>query len=288
MHPFLKKAALISFSILLLVLGLCWFSGSYLSSPVQTVIAAPPSDLGAETITLKTAHGNEIKGWFIPANPSKGSVLLMHGVRSNRTQMLARARFLQAAGYSSLLFDFQAHGESLGEHITFGYLEQEDAWAAFQYLKQRLPESKIAVLGVSLGGAASMLSHIPQHADALILEATYSNLETAIANRLEIRLGTIGRYLTPLLTWQIKPRLGFTLGDLAPIEHISQTRAPVLVIAGENDQHTKLVEAEQMYNLVPTAKELWIIPKAAHVDFYDYAPQAYEQHLVDFLAKTLN
>ena len=43
-----------------------------------------------------------------------------------------------------LLFDFQAHGESTGEHITFGYLER-DAQAAIDFLR-RAPDEKVGVL----------------------------------------------------------------------------------------------------------------------------------------------
>ncbi|HPY40721.1 MAG TPA: alpha/beta hydrolase [Thiolinea sp.] len=254
----------------------------------MTAIGEAPSDLPIETVKITTARGNQISGWFIPAKPAKGAVLLMHGVRSNRLQMLERARFLYGAGYSSLLFDFQAHGESAGEHITFGYLEQQDAWAAFQYLKQRQPQQKIAVLGVSLGGASALLSEIPQQANALILEAVYSDLETAIANRLEIRLGAFSRHLVPLLSWQIKPRLGFNANNLAPLQHIAKIKAPVLIIAGGKDQHTKLAESEAFYELAPEPKQLWVLPEAKHVDFQEYTPQAYQQRLLSFLDEYLS
>jgi len=52
-----------------------------------------------------------------------GTIVLMHGVRANRLSMVRRAEMLHRAGYSVLLFDFQAHGESPGSHITMGYLE---------------------------------------------------------------------------------------------------------------------------------------------------------------------
>lgn len=258
-----------------------------LSQPAPVNIGTAPSDLPIETVTITTARGNQISGWFLPAQQAKGVVLLMHGLRSNRLQMLARARFLYHAGYSSLLFDFQAHGASLGEHITFGYLEQKDTEAAFHYLKQHLPQQKIAVLGVSLGGASALLSDIPQQADALILEAVYSNLNTAIANRLEIRLGHFGRSLTSLLSWQIKPRLGFEPDLLAPIEQVNKIKTPVLIIGGGKDQHTKQAETEQLYALAPEPKTLWILPKAEHIDFHEYATKEYEQRILDFLAKNL-
>lgn len=60
--------------------------------------------------------------------------------------MLDRARFLSAAGFAVLLFDFQAHGESPGEHITFGYLESRDAQAAVEFLRTQAQVERIGEL----------------------------------------------------------------------------------------------------------------------------------------------
>ena len=49
--------------------------------------------------------------------------------------MVPRARLLAAAGFSVLLFDFQAHGESTGDRITFGRLEGLDARAAVAFVR---------------------------------------------------------------------------------------------------------------------------------------------------------
>jgi pimeloyl-ACP methyl ester carboxylesterase len=70
--------------------------------------------------------------------------------------MLERARFLLRAGYTVLLFDFSAHGESTGEHITIGYLESRDAQAAISFLRKILPGEKIGVIGVSMGGGSAV------------------------------------------------------------------------------------------------------------------------------------
>lgn len=74
----------------------------------------------------------------------------MHGVRSNWLQMLERAKFLNMHGYAVLLFDFQGHGESPGEYITFGSLESLDAEAALSFLKSKLSKKTIGIIGVSL------------------------------------------------------------------------------------------------------------------------------------------
>ena len=84
-------------------------------------------------------------------------MLLLHGIHADRRAMLGRARFLHYFGYSVLLIDLHAHGESAGEAITFGVAEADDARAALCYLRERLPQEPVALLGASLGGAALLL-----------------------------------------------------------------------------------------------------------------------------------
>ena len=47
--------------------------------------------------------------------------------------MIDRGRFLRRAGYSVLLIDFQATGETKGDHITFGWKESQDVLAAMNF-----------------------------------------------------------------------------------------------------------------------------------------------------------
>jgi len=56
--------------------------------------------------------------------------------------MLFRAEFLHRLGYAVLLIAFEAHGESLGQHITFSTLESGNVAAALEFLKRRLPTER--------------------------------------------------------------------------------------------------------------------------------------------------
>lgn len=209
----------------------------------------------------------------------------MHGVRANRLSMLDRARFLSHADYSVLLFDFQAHGESTGEHITFGYLESMDAQAAVRFLRANAPHEKIGVIGVSLGGAAVLLASPALDVNATVLEMVYPTINQAISNRLTMRLGGWAGSLTPLLSWQLKPRLGIDAEVLRPIDHIGKISLPILLIAGAEDQHTTLEESRRMFDAANEPKELWVVNGARHVDLYPVAKREYEQHVLDFFAK---
>ncbi len=261
--------------------------GKVLSAPAPSAVGAAPDYLPIEKVLLTGKRGNQLSAWFIPGKPDKGGILLLHGVRSNRRVMLDRAEFLYNAGYSILIFDFQAHGESTGKHITFGYLESEDVDIAFEYLQQCIKQRPIGLLGVSLGGASIVLSNAVDKAKAVVLEATFSSLREAIANRISIRLGHLGKYFTPLLLWQVKPRLGFNPKILSPINKIDQIKAPLLIIGGTKDIHTPIQETQNLYEKAIEPKEFWAIDGAEHENFHEYLTKEYEQRILDFFQSHL-
>lgn len=160
--------------------------------------------------------------------------------------MLDRARFLHAAGYSTLLIDLQATGESKGEAITFGWRERHDVLAAVAFTRKRAPNAKVAIIGSSLGGAATLLAE--PDVDAIVLEAVYPSIDRAVQNRIAIRTGnTMAQLASPLLLWQLKPRLGVSADALRPIDHIGNLRCPLLVISGANDEHTTAADTRALF-----------------------------------------
>ena len=100
--------------------------------------------------------------------------------------MLGRAKLFHDRGYSTLLIDLQAHGESPGEAITAGYRERLNVIAAIEWIKKRNPKHKIGVVGWSLGGAAALLAD-SQDIDALVLELVYPTISEAVDNRIGSR-----------------------------------------------------------------------------------------------------
>jgi len=264
-----------------------WILGSILSAPANRAVGLPPESLPVEAITFPSESGSVIGAWWIRGAPGCGAVVLAHSVRSDRRELVDRARFLHRAGYSLLLFDAQAHGESPGERITFGYLEARDARAAVSWVRSRWPAESIGYLGVSQGGAAALLGSAPLPVRALVLEAVYPTLREAVVARLAIRLGPLAELLAPLLLVQVAPRLGVDPDSVAPIEGIRQVTAPLLLIAGERDRHTPLAQSRRLFEAAPAPKTFWVVRGAEHVDFHRVDPLAYEHRVVEFLDATL-
>ena len=239
-------------------------------------------------MSFPSESGSTLAAWYGAPRPGGPTVVLSHGVRGSRRQLAERARFLRSAGYGVLLYDAQAHGESCGRQITFGYLESYDAAAAVAFVRERSPDSSIGFLGPSLAGASALLGREPLPVDALVLEAVYPTLEAAVENRIAIRLGSpLAPLLSRLLLWQIEPRLGFDPFDLNPIEAIGRSQAPLLLIAGSEDRHTSLEESQALFAAARPPKELWVVEGAAHESFHRFAGGEYERRVLAFFARNL-
>ena len=241
--------------------------GWQLSRPVPASVGPAPPELQAESVEFPSESGSLIHGWLSRGATHGGAVLLLPGVRTNRRSMVGRAQVLHAAGYSTLLIDFQATGESPGDIITFGWRERLDVLAAVQTLRQTLPGEPIGIIGTSLGGAATLLAAPALDVQAVVLEAVYPSIDVAVENRLRMRLGPLGSALAPLLLLQLRPRLGISSSDLKPVDRIALLRCPILIIGGTDDQHTTVADTERLYAAARQPKELWLIPNTAHVDY---------------------
>ena len=249
-------------------------------------VGAPPAAIGAEAATFASASGSTIHAWIARGRAHGGAVLLLHGVHASRLAMVDRARFLHAAGYTVLLPDFQAHGESPGDRVTFGKLESLDAVAALAYLRARAPGERVAVIGTSMGGAAALVGPDgPLDADAFVLESVYPTIRDATRDRLRAWFGPFGPPLTPALLRVVGSSIDVVPDSLRPIERIGRLTAPVLVAAGTKDRYTTIAESRALFARASSPKEFWAVDGAGHVDLHGYAPAEYERRVGAFLAR---
>ena len=268
------------------VTGGSWWMGGRLTAAAHAAVPHPP-DFAVEDVWIPQAGSGGLAGWWAPAGRKAPAVLLLHPFRGNRGSMVERARLLRDRGFSVLLVDFQAHGESPGETITLGIRESENVRSALAWLRRRAPESRIGVVGVSLGGASVLLGPQPCGFDAVVLEEVYPDIRRAVVNRLRIRLGSLAPAVAPLLLMQLKPRLGVGPEDLRPIDGISRLGAPVLIVAGELDERTTPAESEELYRAADEPKSLWVVAGARHENCLSKDPAGYQEHVIGFLLRHL-
>lgn len=254
------------------------------------VVSPPPAGLDAKNVSFVSGSGNTIYAWLIRGRAGAGAVLLLHGVGSDRGSMVGRARFLHDDGFAVLAPDFQAHGESPGDRVTFGARESVDAAAAMAFLREAAPGERVGVIGVSMGGAAALLGKGPLSADAFVLESVYPTVRAALSNRLGAWFGPLGgvaRRVTPIAIRLLSADIGVSEGALQPIRRIGAINAPLLVIAGALDRYTPLAEADSLFAHAKEPKSFWAVHGAGHEDIYTFGPDEYERRVGGFLTRYL-
>jgi uncharacterized protein len=281
-----RRLALFAAAAVGIVGATAWTLGTTLVAPASHTVTKP-SDFDAESVRIQ-APDHLIAGWWSDAGLGRPVALLLHGIRSDRESMVPRARLLQAQGFSTLLIDLQAHGETPGREITLGWREAADVDAALEWISTQRPGSEVGIVACSLGGAAFLYASHRDKPSAIVLEAVYPRARLAIENRLRTRVGILAPLLTPLLTVQLPLRLGFSVDQLEPIRFAHEVKGAVLVVAGEDDRYTTLAESRELFEAMPAARDFWIVAHAGHQDFLAKDPSGYEAHVISFLRTHLN
>lgn len=267
------------FAIILVFFGI----GQLITGSASTAVGSLSADFPVENIQIPVNFETDVHGWLAPGVTGNGVVLLVHSMRSNRLEMLSRARFLYELGIGVLLIDLQAHGESSGKRITFGARESASVEAAVAFLHQTFPYERKAAIGVSLGAAAIVLAKQPLRLDAVILESLHPTIEEAVDNRLKLHFGEYGSILLPVLLSQLSFYLDIPTDELSPITRINDLNTPLLLIAGTEDAHTTVSETERLFLAAREPKDIWVIPGAGHFNMHNYAGKEYEERVSAFL-----
>jgi fermentation-respiration switch protein FrsA (DUF1100 family) len=219
-----------------------------------------------------------IRGWWIPAIERTGelrdpdaagkTVIVCHGLGSNKSNQLIMARPFVPDGYNVLIFDFRAHGESDGQLSSLGDLERRDVLAAVKWLRQNHPQQSKQIYGVgaSMGAAALIAAAADPSAEGRAIDAV-AVFDTFDTLRDEVRSVARDRFPQPL-RWLVQrvalpmagAQVGANLSECAPAELVQQIwPRPILIIHATNDEIIGFDRGQQLFNSAVQPKQrLWI------------------------------
>lgn len=278
-----------------------------------------PRDFGleSETVSLRATDGVPLKAWWLPAPaPARGTVIIAPGGDHTRQVMLPRAVFLVHGGYNVLAVDLRGHGESGGRFVSPGLVERRDLLGAIRYVRSRGERGPIALMGVCVGGVASLFaaaespeveavvsdSAFPSGIDVFrrfreyfVRDPQMSRGQTGVANgrRPLVRAMFATAYLpgiVPSIVLVYYVRTGVWLGfDVASVlPAASRIACPVLIVSGEADWIVPTADARRILAAIPGQRKGFLsVPNASHDGTYSSAPEAYRDAVLEFLDSSL-
>lgn len=223
--------------------------------------------------------------WYAPSR-NRAAIVLVHGTSADRSSLLAEGQLLAAGGFGVLALDLPGQGASDGATL-WGVQERHAIMAAVDWLSSRedVDPQRIGGFGLSMGAyVLTQAVVLDKRLKAVVLTGCPTDV-------VEQNWVTTARWglLSQLPTYWALRASGMPL-DMLPKDVIGAI-APraVLIINGELDQVVPPYMARQLFAAAGEPKELWMVPRAHHGDYWLIAPQAYSDRLTEFYrSKLLN
>ena len=138
---------------------------------------AAASNLNARRCSIVSGRENLDAVFVAPVGPAHAGLLICHGIGEIVDHWPGVQQLLATRGIASLVFDYAGYGKSTGA-VDWNQCE-EDAVAAFGFLKQSVGEVPLSILGFSMGSgiAASILPRVD--AERLILCSAFTSFRDA-------------------------------------------------------------------------------------------------------------
>jgi len=281
---------LVIIAIAALLIGLFRFAVRYGFRAPRIRETGDPADYGLnfKVVTISGHGGAKLFGWHILASdkPAAPTILIMHGWGVNAEVILPVAVPLCRAGYNALLIDARNHGNSDNSGPSSMPTFAQDIESGLDWLKQQPETGKIALLGHSVGAAATLLVASRRHdMDAVISIASFAHPEWLMQRYLQSL-----RLPNPLIVWvlrYVEKIIGHRFDDIAPINTRCKITCPVLLVHGDAD---KTIPVEDLQAIAGNCKdhkaEILLIPDGDH-DSVDKIEQ-HSGELLSFLDRTMS
>ena len=251
-----------------------------------------PSDYGLayEEVTVTTADGLKLVGWFVPSQ-NGATVIAQHGYQGHRGSLLYDAVMLHRHGYGVLMSTFRAHDQSEGELFSFGEKEVQDLEAWYQYLLTRddVDPARIGILGESMGGLVS-IHYAAENPNirALAVHSALASMEDSIAKGVTHFTGLPAFPFAPMIAFWAEREADIRVKDIDSTKWIGQiSPRPVFIMMGGADDHMAIDSGQKLYDAAGEPKELWFEPAAGHHGLPEVAPEEYERRVVGFFDQYL-
>src|SRR5215203_6966421 len=122
-------------------LGIGLFVVLWMTAPKRKSPWATPASvgLGYEEVEVLSTDGIKLRSWWVPTEDSTRAAVLVPGWGGYKFEehLLRTLPVYHDAGYSVLMLDLRAQGESDGSRRTLGYREVRDVRGALAWLQQQ-------------------------------------------------------------------------------------------------------------------------------------------------------
>lgn len=229
---------------------------------------------------------------FVNPGDENRFAVVCHGFSSEGKHMKASAKAFFDRGYSVLVPDARAHGQSEGKVRGMGWPERRDMIGWLTYVNDNYKDTESIVLyGVSMGASTVVMTSgepdLPLNVKAVIEDCGYSSVwdEFSLQMKNMFHLPTFP--LLDICSATVRIRGGYGFKEASAVAQLKNCKVPTLFIHGDADEFVPFAMLDILYDAAPCEKEKVVIEGAGHAMSSGTDPDKYWSAVDSFLGKTV-
>jgi len=196
----------------------------------EAVLTPQSYGMRFESVEIRTADGETLAAWWVPAEGALGTVLFFHGNAGNISHRLDFLQMFHRLRYSTLIVDYRGYGKSTGTPSEEGtYRDAEAAWDYVCQVRLALPQD-IVIAGESLGGAVATWLAAKVGPRAVVLHSAFTSVND---------LGSQVYWFLPV---RFLSRFGYD-----NVDNLKRISAPVFIAHSRDDDIVPFAHGRKLY-----------------------------------------
>lgn len=259
----------------------------FINERKQYMLAQPHSD-----VYINSNDGLKLHGTYFPVGDETKVVICFHGYTSEGMKdYIALSGYYLKNGYSMLVVDERAHGQSEGEHIGFGCLDRFDALCWINFIIEKCTDKvQILLHGTSMGGATVLMAsglELPKQVKGIISDCGFTSPKYVFTHVLH-SMYHLPAFPVIQITSAVNRRIaGYGMDDCNAAREVKKAKLPILLIHGDADFFVPCSMCDEIYENCASPKKKLIVQGASHAESYYKDTGAYENALNDFIEGTI-
>jgi len=234
----------------------------------EAVVTPQSYGLRYESVPIRTADGETLDAWWVPAENARGTVLFFHGNAGNISHRIDYLQMFHRLRYSMLIVDYRGYGKSSGTPSEAGtYRDAEAAWEHLRHARLAQPRD-IVIAGESLGAAVATWLAAEVSPRAVLLFSTFTSVTD------------LGAQVYWFLPVRLLSRMGYD--NLANLKRI---RAPVFIAHSRDDDIVPFAHGRRLYEAAAEPKAFLEL-RGGHNDGFIFMRPEWVAELGAFLDRT--
>jgi fermentation-respiration switch protein FrsA (DUF1100 family) len=249
MRKMLWTLVLLIASLAALILLVRWLEPRMAFFPFRGETETPRTfDVAYEAVSVKTADGEVLRAWRIPAPGAHGQIIYFHGNGGNLSIWAPILAGLGRRGFAVFAFDYRGYGLSTGHPSERGLYRDVEAIVAHAAAGAERG-APLIYWGRSLGATMAAYAATVHRPDGIIVEAGFPDVRALV------------RSSPPLALLSV-----FSSYRFPTTEYLNRTRVPVLVMHGDRDSVIPFELGRTLFERVAGQKTFVTIAGGDHND----------------------